>query len=407
MTNIESIIRALQAIYWNADIPGSRNKADVFGDRITMAATEATLAGCLEMLMRSLNVSLERFPLEHAPRILAVNSSEDGGRILQWIRENSRMACMLAMSKDTEAFREALDSIQLPVANVKSACPARLGFTIPITATCEAPLAHGSDEKAGNATLFRRIKVLCPNGASLHLPYYAGNAVRGQMRDLLADDYLTLLGLRASRSRPPVAMWFFYALYSGGALEEKSEATKAITKELGDNGATRSDGIRGFRLNVPPLSLLGCALGNRVLPGRVQVADLRPTCREWGTGDVPAASLMVREYLTRREDCEDHIENHSMIANTECLRSGTVLEGGVDMDQSLSEIEKACLGRGLELIAKRGLLGAENRRGFGRVKFQIENTPDSTPYVDMIKSKRSEIIGYLQSIGAISMELGL
>jgi hypothetical protein len=234
----------------------------------------------------------------------------------------------------------------------------------------------------------------------MNLPYYSGNAVRGQMRDLLADHFLTALGLPADRSKPAVALWFFYALYSGGALEEKSDATKALKKQMGDNGAIRADGIRAFRDNLPALSLLGCALGNRVLPGHVQFADLRPVCREWGQGETPVADLLTWEFLTRREDHEDHAEHHGMIANTECLRTGSVLEGGVDMDSAMPEIERSALGCGLALLAKRGMLGAENRRGLGRVRMEMTGAPDAALYEAWLAENKAKILDYLDQIGS-------
>lgn len=273
---------------------------------------------------------------------------------------------------------------------------------ITLRVECQAPLAHGADSKAGNATLFRRLPVLTEAGETLHLPYYSGNAVRGQMRDLLADHFLAAIGLTPSRSTPPVALWFFYALYAGGALEEQSDAQKALKKSLGDNGAIRAMGIREFRRMLPSLSLLGCALGNRVLPGRCQVADLRPVCREWGTGTQAVAELLTWEYLTRREDFEDHTEHHGMIANTEVLRAGVTLEGGIDHDHAMDAIERAALGRGLQLLADRGFLGAENRRGFGRVTISLTGAPDPSPYDVFLAEKREEILDYMKSIEAMA-----
>jgi hypothetical protein len=220
------------------------------------------------------------------------------------------------------------------------------------------------------------------------------------MRDLLADHFLTSLGLSADRSKPAVALWFFYALYCGGALEEKSDATKALARNLGDHGAVRSDGVRAFRDHLPALSLLGCALGNRVLPGHVQVGDLRPECREWGQGDTPVAELLTWEFLTRREDHEDHEEHHGMIANTECLRSGTLLEGGVDVDAAMPALERSALGCGLGLLARRGLLGAENRRGLGRVRFELANAPDGEPYESWLAEHKGQVLDFLVEIGA-------
>jgi hypothetical protein len=393
---VEFLRNALSA----AQIEGSRGRLDIFADLLVKASSEPTLAACLENLLQAVNASGDRLHAPLVARTMRVAASPDGPRILRWLREQARLATMLAATNDAALVAEALAEMELPPAGETGQAAVRRPYAVGIRAACESPLAHGADGKAGNATLFRRIDVLATNGAHMTLPYYSGNAVRGQMRDLLADHFLHALGLPADRSKPAVALWFFYALYSGGALEEKSDATKALKKQLGDNGSLRAEGIRAFRDNLPALSLLGCALGNRVLPGHVQVADLRPVCREWGTGETPVAELMTWEFLTRREDHENHAEHHGMIANTECLRAGTLLEGGVDMDACMPEIERSALGCGLRLLADRGMLGAENRRGLGRVNIELPNAPDGGCYEAWLAENKAAVIDYLDQIGA-------
>jgi hypothetical protein len=394
------MIEFLRDVLSAAQIEGSRGRLDIFADRLVKAASAPTLAGAMESLMRAVNASADKMFPPASAAMMRLAASPDAPRVLRWIREQAKLVTMLAATNDTALVADALAEVQLPDAGQTGAAAVRQPYAIQIRATCEAPLAHGADGKAGNATLFRRIDVLATNGAHMSLPYYSGNAVRGQMRDLLGDHFLTALGLPADRSKPAVALWFFYALYSGGALEERSDALKALKKQMGDNGAIRADGIRAFRDNLPALSLLGCALGNRVLPGHVQFADLRPVCREWGQGETSVAELMTWEFLTRREDHEDHAEHHGMIANTECLRAGAALEGGVDIDSCMPEIERSALGCGLTLLQKRGMLGAENRRGLGRVRLEITGAPDPAPYEAWLAEHKADVLDYLDKIGA-------
>jgi hypothetical protein len=356
----------------------------------------------MEHLLRVVNASSDKLSSPLAAQMMRVASSVDAPRVLRWLREEAKLITMLAATNDTALIEEALAEIEMPPAGAIGQAAVRQPYAVGIKAMCETPLAHGADGKAGNATLFRRIDVLATNGAHMSLPYYSGNAMRGQMRDLLADHFLTALGLPADRSKPAVALWFFYALYSGGALEKTSDAAKAIKKQLGESGAIRAEGIRTFRDNLPALSLLGCALGNRVLPGHVQFADLRPVCREWGTSETPVAELLTWEFLTRHEDYEDHTEHHGMIVNTECIRAGTLLEGGVDMDICMPEIERSALGCGLSLLAARGMLGAENRRGLGRVRIEIADAPNSSAYESWLLEHREDVLVYLDQIGALA-----
>src|SRR5690606_39678566 len=99
-----------------------------------------------------------------------------------------------------EARKAAIAEVKLPEVSAGGRATPRGDYMIGMRVTCETPLAHGADQKAGNATIFRRMQVLTDEGGVL-LPYYSGNALRGQVRDLLADHFLRSLGLRADRDR--------------------------------------------------------------------------------------------------------------------------------------------------------------------------------------------------------------
>ena len=144
-----------------------------------------------------------------------------------------------------------------------------------------------------------------------------------------------------------------------------------MAKDLGANGAQRAVGIQEFRELLVLLSLLGTALGNRSITGRIMIADLYPQCAEWGYDTTLSVDeLFEWQFLTRREDFEGHIENTSMIAVTECLKAGTILHGGIDIDGHISDLEKSALGRGLELLQEYGKLGGKTGRGIGRVDIE-------------------------------------
>ena len=255
MNQIKLTIEFLSAVLAAADMQGHRGQLDTFADRLVKAASEATLSAALEHLLRAVNASTDSIHPPLAARMLAIANSTEGPRILRWWREQAKLVTLLAGTRDQTVVDEALAGMTLPTAEVAGTAVPRSAYPITLRARCESPLSHGSDKKAGNATLFRRMQVLT-DGGTLTLPYYAGNALRGQMRDLLADHFLTTIGLKVSRNHPVVSLWFFYALYSGGALEENSDATKALKRQLGDNGAIRATGIREFREMLPALSLL-------------------------------------------------------------------------------------------------------------------------------------------------------
>jgi hypothetical protein len=72
------------------------------------------------------------------------------------------------------------------------------------------------------------------------------------------------------------------------------------------------------------------------------------------------------------------------------------------MDHCMPAIEQAALGRGLALLAARGMLGAENRRGLGRVRMEIEGAPDPAPYDAWLAENKQTILDYLTQIGALA-----
>jgi len=407
MTNdtLQKTVKMLREIYGGAQLKGSRNFLDMFADRIRQAATEPTLLGFAERLQALVDASASGMGADTVVAFITACTAPDAPAVLAWIRQYPRIAAMLAGLKEEASMAEALAAIEINQAEqLDPGCALpRNAFDIGMEVDCLTPLAHGGDTKAGNATIFRRMQVMSTTGAVLSLPFYSGNALRGMMRDALADHFLAALGLTPRRDKPPVALWFFHALYAGGALEEDSAAQKAFSSRFGKAaGSLKTDALREFRDLLPATSLLGTALGNRILCGRIQVGDLRPLCREWGNGEASAGELMEWVYLTRREDHEQHEEHSGMIATCECLKAGVKLAGGVDRDGHISDLELAALSRGLLLIQERGRLGAESRRDLGGVKIKYTNLPDPAPYDDFLSQRKEEVLKYLTDLGAVN-----
>jgi hypothetical protein len=402
---LKATLDMTRAVAKAADIKIHRGFTDFLADRIVQATTQPTLLAMMERLAALLNTQMEYVGAAKVAAFMRNVNAFDAPAVLDWLRDYPRVVAMIVMQRSDESYQECIQDLTIEVSarDKGVALPTRRP-AIPITVTCLSPLAHGADTKAGNATIFRRMQVLSDTGQVLALPFYAGNALRGQLRDLLADHFLAALGLTPRKDDPPCNLWFFHALYAGGALEENSAQAKALSKRLGANGAVRADGVHELRNMLPPLSLLGTALGNRVLSGRVNVCDLRPRCQEWGNGAIPVGNLFEWTYLTRREDHENHAEgDHSgMIANTECLKAGTILEGGIDLSDHATIVEQSCLAKGLMLLQSHGYLGAENRRGLGLVEIELKNIANPIDYEAYLESHKAEILTYLTAIGAIN-----
>lgn len=407
-----AIRNLIASISSSSNLKTSRSFMDLLADRIRLAAsTESTMSGFINRLTNSLNATLDDIHRGHLTEVLTLCGDPEAERaVLAWLRTNASLAAMLAFVK-REDCQAALDAIRIdPAGGEGGQAPARKPYAVTIRATAETPISHGSDQKSGNSTLFRRIQVITENGALLELPYIAGNAVRGQLRDIIADNFARGLGLTPRRDKPPFALWFFHAIYSGGALSEGGKEGKAVDGLLGVGGALKTEGLRTLRDTLPMVSLLGCAMTNRIIPGRIEVGDLRPVCHEWSNGGTqPVRDLMTWTYLTRREDHEEHEkgDNSSMIANTECLRPGTVLEGGIDLSPHISEIEASCLGDALESWMQVGTIGAQNARGLGRIALTIEGAASGHAYREWLASHRQQILALLTQLGAIDDSLGL
>ncbi|ODU10096.1 MAG: hypothetical protein ABS84_04295 [Rubrivivax sp. SCN 71-131] len=379
----------------------NRSFGGFFADRLVQAMSRATLLDAVEHLAQSLDAQIEYIGGAKIAPFVTEASGPQAPAILHWMREHPSIVAMIASLRDEGDYADAIASIPLQhVETDDSVVTAHPSYDIPLHLDVLTGLAHGADRKAGNATLFRRRSVITATGKHLALPIYAGNAVRGQMRDLLTDHFLTSLGLSTDRSKPVLALWAFHAFYAGGVLEGNSK----LDKELGNAGAVKADAIRDLRNSIPMLSLLGSAMGNRIISGRVQVGDFRPRCREWGTGDVRADELIEWVFLTRRDDYEGRQEgdDHAgMIATSEVLKAGTVMDGGIDVGGHATSLERACLGRGLHLLADRGLLGADNRRGIGKVRLVSDAIPDPTEYDTYLAANKADILAYLHRLGAL------
>lgn len=389
----------IRAIAQASNIKSKRAFADFFTDRIVQACTESTMLAGMERLAKTVDVQVSELYQPVVARFMANISY--GADVLQWLRNYPTIAAMIVTLKKDDYLEAIKELIIEPASGKEGIAPQIKAFDIPIKIECLSPFAHGGDNKAGNATLFRRQTILSDIGSILELPFYSGNAFRGTMRDILADHLLKSLGFTPRRDKPPVNLWFFHVVYAGGVLEESGGNLKSVMEKLGKNGAIKSGGIYEFRDTLPHLSLLGAAIGNRILSGRASFGDFRPRCVEYGTGDKLSHELFEWTFITRREDHEEHEEHHGMIANTECLRTGVVMDGGIDISEHISELEKSALGMGLKLLSDMGKLGAENRRGLGSVNITVENMPDTSPYETYLAEKKKEIIKYLGEIDAI------
>jgi hypothetical protein len=334
----------------------------------------------------------------------------------------------MARSDDDDALLASLElpaevtnpwTLPLPTSAVR---PVRLWATLTLT----APLAHGADDRDGNVSRFRTERRFCPLlGRAVEVPFYAGNAWRGQVRDLLALDLAELIGMTPQEMSPAMA----HSLFSGGSLEAGSTSN-------GADVAMR----RTLRALLPAVDLLGGTYSNEIFDGLLRVVDALPLCRETastlahivapdvaagGTAAVRAWSerlpwvqdLYETRQLTRHahRDLEvaDGDKSAQMIVRTETIRAGTQWVHGVGLaakDRLVSPLTAAALARALRLFVASGAIGAGSARGHGTFATDgyrdadSDGAGDDAPYVEHITAHAAEIREVLR--GARSLASG-
>jgi len=133
--------------------------------------------------------------------------------------------------------------------------------------TALSSVAHGG-EKRGITSLLNREKVVQPDGTIEDVVMLTGNGIRGSLRDVSMLHLLAALGYGTQEGDLKLDLETFYFFMSGGVL---------------DSGGKRGldiDLARKWRELIPPISLLGSAVGNQTLPGKLDVGKGIPICKE-------------------------------------------------------------------------------------------------------------------------------
>lgn len=275
--------------------------------------------------------------------------------------------------------------------------------------TLTSPLAHGADTKDGNVSRFRAERAWDPLLARhVDLPLYAGNAWRGQLRDLIALDLCARVGLDPREVTPRMA----HSLFSGGSIEAGAVA----------QGTDVSARLR-LRSLLPCVDALGGVYHDEPMDGMLRADDGRPLCREaaamlaWrvvpeiaaqGTDAVRAWSerlqwvedLYEQRQLTRHAHREFEGEGGQMLVRTEVLRAGVQVVhsfGVAARDRHLTDLTRACIAHAVDLWVAGGAFGAGTARGHGAFTTAGYQHPGGEPigdparYVQHLVERRDEI----------------
>lgn len=230
-----------------------------------------------------------------------------------------------------------------------------------------APIAHFGDEKTGSTPVLRSIQHWDADaGRFIMLPFFSGNAIRGGcIRRPLFHDLLARVGY-VNESRK-----LHHALFTGGLLESTGEKYASLDIQL----------RRQIRDTIPPIGLLGTAVGNQILDGCLKVDHAMPICREYrhclsdADAQDPRAEHSVHQFTdiafaTRRDDLraerEDDEQAMQMKIEFQAFTPGTRFVHGFTLVYA-SPAEASCLAHALDLWAENPYIGGKSGSGYGRV----------------------------------------
>lgn len=284
------------------------------------------------------------------------------------------------------------------------------------TCTALSSISHNGGEVNGTITQLRREKFVQPKGKIVEIPVISGNSIRGKLRDLSAIDILT----KKDGSKVQVDADNFNLLFSGGSLESIGEKNLDIEK------------VRKMRKDIPMLSVLGCSIGNVILPGKVDIGKMIPICKEtlhfipekfhgeeeiktiWeycqvemntrkdDTKDENKREFIKKEYLT------DSLKGGQMMYNTETLVTGTRFYWKVCL-RDTTDIETGAFLSILQSWASQSSqIGGNGRIGLGRLKIDLTETSvvdsdmkfensDFVTYIDKANEVKKDVTGYFEN----------
>lgn len=230
------------------------------------------------------------------------------------------------------------------------------------------------------------------------IPTIHGNSIRGNLRALIMQDFLDLLDYNLDSKK------VYHFLFDGGMLEAVDAKDKgAINLKMKDE----------IRKTIPPIALLGSALGNQMIQGKLKVGMADIVCKETahylqfdseGEPNFSAYGLRGKDFGTRldslKEDRADDEAATQMKYEFQTLITGTRFTHEISLEDGLIH-ERACLIRMLNLWKTRPYLGGKSGSGYGKVRLNydyVEN--DEEAYLDYINENKDSIIKQLDDMVA-------
>lgn len=267
------------------------------------------------------------------------------------------------------------------------------------TLTALSTIHTGGDLKTGVACMMRAIDFIV-DGEARPIQIIDGNSIRGNLRRLLLNDFFAQLGYQIKTPR-------LYYLLSGGALEEVSTQ---------DSGHLNLQLRREIRALIPPLSLLGCSMGNQAFTGKLIVAKALPICRELNDylpvqSKIALGNYLTESFNTRRAERElpEAVQANQrqeeptiqMKVNLQCFAPGTKFYHKF-MLMDTTPLEKSCFARMVELWRERPFVGGKSAVGYGEVKLDYPTlTLTSEFYLNWLQENKDAVTQLLSKLDTV------
>lgn len=135
------------------------------------------------------------------------------------------------------------------------------------------PLSYG-EESVGVKTLIKKISILLPErGEVVQVPAILGNGLRGVLRDVMTYVFLEKVAEKAKAKNKNVEVdaRVLLLMLTGGVLKRRGE--EQITARSIEN-------LRKKVELLPPLSSMGFALSNVMIPSKIKVSVFYPISKE-------------------------------------------------------------------------------------------------------------------------------
>ena len=257
-----------------------------------------------------------------------------------------------------------------------------------------SPLSHISQSISTNSYLEEQ-PIIQEDGTIQKVFCYSGNALRGQIRDSMAEYLLKKVGRKVSKDT-------FHLLFSGG--------------KIGGDQVVDLEAAKIIRKNIPPLAILGGGIGNQIIGGKCKFQMNYPLCKEavrvlpeilHKRASLTSYSDMVFEKsYTRTDDSKndlncDYFEGEQKKKNkgvpadqmrmtNELIAAGTELYSRIDLID-VNEIEIGALISGFSEVSTNPYIGGQSNKGHGYADFSYAYQSDNDLVEEFLQIKEGKL----------------